>query len=240
MRYELYYWPGIQGRGEFVRLALEDTGADYLDVARRPRGMAAMSPFLESRSIKRPQFAPPFLKAGKLVIAQTANILFFLGPRLGLAPKQDAGRLWAHQLQLTIADWVAEVHDTHHPVAGSLYYEEQKREAKRRAENFTAERLPKFLSYFEQVLERNGSHVLVGNAVSYVDLSLFQMIEGLRYAFPRAMTKQERKHRRVIALRDRVAARPRLAAYLASERRLPFNQQGIFRHYPELDNGVVR
>ena len=139
------------------------------------------------------------------------------------------------ELQLTIADWVAEVHDTHHPVAGSLYYEEQKREAKRRSENFRAERLPKFLSYFEQVLERNGSRVLVGNAVSYVDLSLFQMIEGLRYAFPRAMTKQERKHRRVIALHDRVAARPRLAEYLASERRLPFNQEGIFRHYPELD-----
>jgi glutathione S-transferase len=240
MRYELYYWPGIQGRGEFVRLALEDAGADYVEVARRPRGMAAMSRFLESQSVKRPPFAPPFLKAGKLVIAQTANILFFLGARLGLAPKQDAGRLWAHQLQLTIADWVAEVHDTHHPVSGSLYYEEQKREAKRRAKNFTAERLPKFLGYFEQVLERNGDRVLAGNAISYVDLSLFQMIEGLRYAFPRAMTKQQSRHRRVIALLDRVAARPRLAAYLASERRLPFNQEGIFRHYPELDNGSLK
>jgi len=236
MRYELYYWPGIQGRGEFVRLALEDAGAEYVDVARRPRGMAAMSRFLDSPAVKRPPFAPPFLKAGKLVIAQTANILFFLGPRLGLAPKPEAGQLWAHQLQLTIADWVGEVHDSHHPIAGGLYYEDQKREAKRRAENFTAERLPKFLSYFEQVLARNGSRVLIGNKVSYVDLSLFQMIEGLRYAFPRAMTKQERKHRRVIALHDRVAARPRLAAYLASERRLPFNQEGIFRYYPELDD----
>jgi len=236
MRYELYYWPGIQGRGEFVRLALEDAGADYVEVARRPRGTAAMSRFMESRSIKRPPFAPPFLKAGKLVIAQTANILFFLGPRLRLAPKSDAGRLWAHQLQLTIADWVAEVHDTHHPIAGSLYYEDQKPEAKRRAEDFTTERLPKFLNYFEQILDRNGSRVLVGNAVSYVDLSLFQMIEGLRYAFPHAMTKQERKSRRVLALHDRIAARPRLAAYLASERRLPFNLDGIFRHYPELDN----
>ncbi len=236
MRYELYYWPGIQGRGEFVRLALEDAGADYVEVARQPQGMAAMSRLMESPSVKRPPFAPPFLKAGKLVIAQTANILFFLGPRLGLAPKQDAGRLWAHQLQLTIADWVTEVHDSHHPIAGSLYYEDQKREAKRRAEDFTAERLPKFLSYFEQVLGRNGSRFLVGNKVSYVDLSLFQMIEGLRYAFPRAMTKQERKHRRVVALHDRVAARPRFADYLASERRLPFNQEGIFRHYPELDD----
>jgi glutathione S-transferase len=236
MRYELYYWPGIQGRGEFVRLALEDAGAAYVDVARRPRGMAAMSKFLESRSVKRPPFAPPFLKAGKLVIGQTANILFFLGPRLGLAPKDDAARLWTHQLQLTIADWVAEVHDTHHPVASSLYYEEQKREAKRRAEIFRIERQPKFLRYFEQVLERNGGRVLIGNAVSYVDLSLFQMIEGLRYAFPHAMAKQERKYRRVIALHDRIGARPRLAAYLGSERRLPFNQEGIFRHYGELDD----
>jgi glutathione S-transferase len=207
-----------------------------VEVARQPQGMASMSRLMESPSVKRPPFAPPFLKAGKLVIAQTANILLFLGPRLRLAPKQDAGRLWAHQLQLTIADWVAEVHDSHHPIGGGLYYEDQKREAKRRAGDFTAERLPKFLSYFEQVLERNASRVLVGNAVSYVDLSLFQMIEGLRYAFPRAMTKQERKHRRVIALHDRVAARPRLAKYFASERRLPFNQDGIFRHYPELDD----
>ena len=236
MRYELYYWPGIQGRGEFVRLALEDAGADYVEVGRQPRGMAAMSNFMEDRVVKRPPFAPPFLKAGKLLIAQTANILFFLGPRLGLAPKLDAGRLWAHQLQLTIADWVAEVHDSHHPIAGNLYYEDQKREAKRRAADFRAERLPRFLHYFEQVLERNGSRVLVGNAVSSVDLSLFQMVEGLRYAFPHTMTKQERKHRRVIALHDRIAARPRLAAYLGSERRLPFNQEGIFRHYPELDD----
>jgi len=236
MRYELYYWPGIQGRGEFIRLALEDAGADYVEVARQPQGMASMSRLMESPSVKRPPFAPPFLKAGKLVIAQTANILLFLGPRLRLAPKQDAGRLWAHQLQLTIADWVAEVHDSHHPIGGGLYYEDQRREAKRRAADFTAERLPKFLSYFEQVLERNASRVLVGNAVSYVDLSLLQMIQGLRYAFPRAMTKQERKHRRVIALHDRVAARPRLAKYFASERRLPFNQDGIFRHYPELDD----
>jgi glutathione S-transferase len=236
MRHQLYYWPGIQGRGEFVRLALEDAGADYLEVARRPRGMAAMSRYLDSPSVMRPPFAPPFLKAGKLIIAQTANILFFLGPRLGLAPKPDAGRLWAHQLQLTIADWVSEVHDSHHPIAGGLYYEQQKHEAKRRAENFIAERLPKFLSYFEQVLARNGNRVLVGHKVSYVDLSLFQMIEGLRYAFPRAMIRQERKHKRVIALHDRVAARPRLAAYLASERRLPFNKEGIFRYYPELDD----
>ena len=236
MRYELYYWPGIQGRGEFVRLALEDAGAAYVDVARRPHGMGAMSKFLESRSVKRPPFAAPFLKAGKLVIAQTTNILFFLGPRLGLTPKDEAARLWTHQLQLTIADWVAEVHDAHHPIASSLYYEQQKREAKRRAQNFRVERQPKFLGYFEQILERNGSRVLSGNAVSYVDLSLFQMIEGLRYAFPRAMAKQERKYRRVIALHDRITARPRLAAYLASERRLPFNQEGIFRRYAELDD----
>jgi glutathione S-transferase len=237
MRYELYYWPTIQGRGEFVRLALEDAGADYVDVARKPKGMAEMMRLMESRSIERPPFAPPFLKASKLIIAQTANILFYLGPRLDLVPKSDPIRLWAHQLQLTIADWVAEAHDTHHPIAGSLYYEDQRDEAKRRAADFTAERIPKYLGYFEQILKRNskGDGYLLGRKVSYVDLSLFQMIEGLRYAFPRAMARLERKHSRSIALHDRVAARPRLAAYLASERRIPFNQEGIFRHYPELD-----
>ncbi|HET8563128.1 MAG TPA: glutathione S-transferase family protein, partial [Candidatus Binatia bacterium] len=185
MRYELYYWPEIQGRGEFVRLALEEAGADYVDVARLPTrsgGVPALMRFLENRSLERLPFAPPFLKAGNLVIAQTANILLFLGPRLDLVPKNEASRLWAHQLQLTIADWVAEVHDTHHPISGGLYYEEQKREAQRRAADFRAERLPKFLDYFEQVLKRNPKGYLVGKAVSYVDLSMFQMIAGLRYA----------------------------------------------------------
>ena len=237
MRYELYYWPEIQGRGEFVRLALEDAGADYVDVGRLPkRGMAAMMRLMESHSIEHPPFAPPFLKAGKLVIAQTANILFYLGPRLRLVPKDEASRLWAHQLQLTIADWVGEVHDTHHPISGGLYYGEQKREAKRRAADFRDNRLPKFCDYFERILKGNSkAGRLVGKAVSYVDLSLFQMVAGLRYALPRRMAKLERKYPRMVALHDTVVARPRLAAYLSSPRRLPFNQEGIFRHYPELD-----
>ncbi len=237
MRYELFYWPSIQGRGEFVRLALEDTGADYVDIARLPKqGMPALMHFLESRSVKQPPFAPPFLRAGKLVIAQTANILLFLGPRLGLVPKTEAAQFWAHQLQLTIADWVVEVHDTHHPISGGIYFEEQKREAIRRAVDFTAERLPKFLDYFEGVFKRNSkTDYLMGKAVSYVDLSLFQMVAGLRYAFPRVMGKLEPKYPRLVALHDRVMTRRRLAAYLSSPRRLPFNQQGIFRHYPELD-----
>jgi glutathione S-transferase len=238
MRYELYYWPSIQGRGEFVRLALEDAGSDYLDVARVPkRGMATMMRLMESPSNRYPPFAPPFLKAGKLIIAQTANILLYLGPRLDLVPKNEASRLWAHQLQLTIADWVAEAHDTHHPIGGSLYYEEQKAEAKRRAADFTASRLPKYFGYFEQILKRNakGAEYLLGKKVSYVDLSMFQMIAGLRYAFPRAMAQLEPKYRRLVALHDRLSIRPRLAAYLRSDRRIPFNQQGIFRYYPELD-----
>jgi glutathione S-transferase len=241
MRYELYYWPEIQGRGEFVRLALEEAGADYVDVARLPnrggKGLPAMMRFLESRSVQRRPFAPPFLKAGKLLVAQTANILLFLGPRLDLVPKTEASRLWAHQLQLTIADWVAEVHDSHHPISAGLYYEEQKREAKRRALDFRSERLPKFLDYFEQTMKRNpkATAYILGQAASYVDLSLFQMIAGLRYAFPRAMARLEPACRRLVALHDRVSARPRVAAYLSSPRRLPFNQQGIFRHYPELD-----
>src|SRR5574341_452856 len=192
MRYELYYWPEIQGRGEFIRLALEEAGADYVDIARLPRrGMARLTRFLESRLITRPPFAPPFLKGGKLVIAQTANILLFLGPRLGLAPKDEADRLWVHQLQLTIADWLVEVHDSHHPIAGGLYYEDQKTEALRRAADFIGNRLPKFLGYFEEVLRRNPGGALLGKKFSYADLSLFQMIAGLRYAYPRAMAGLE-------------------------------------------------
>lgn len=243
MRYELYYWPTIQGRGEFVRLALEEAGADYSDVARLPAragaGMPAMMRLLSGEGVSCPPFAPPFLRVagGEQLIAQTANILQFLGPRLGLVPKREASRSWAHQLQLTIADWLVEVHDTHHPIAGGLYYEEQKREAKRRSANFCAERLPKYLGYFENIIAANPGWKggLVGRATSYVDLSMFQMIAGLRYAFPRTMAGLGLKHPGLTALHDRISARPRIATYLASKRRIAFNQSGIFRHYPELD-----
>jgi len=235
MRYELYYWAEIQGRGEFVRLALEEAGADYVDVVRRKGGMAKMRRFLESARVKHPPFAPPFLKAGKLVIGQTANILLFLGQKHGLAPKNEEGRLWTHQLQLTLADLVVEAHDTHHPLGAGLYYEDQKPEAKRRSAEFRKERIPKFLGYFEDVLTRNKTGWLTGRSLTYADLSLFQVIAGLRYAFPKAMKKHERKYKRVIALHDRVRLRPRIKAYLASKRRIPFNEYGIFRQYPELD-----
>jgi glutathione S-transferase len=238
MPYELYYWPSIQGRGEFVRLALEEAGADYVDVARRRGGgMDAMLRLLDRKTAAHLPFAPPFLKAGKLLIGQTANILLYLGSRHGLAPANEAGRLWAHQLQLTIADLVVEAHDTHHPIASGLYYEDQRPEAKRRAADFLTSRVPKYLGYFERVLAQNpaGGKHLVGARLTYPDLSLFQIVTGLRYALPRAMARLEKKHQRVVALHDRVAARPRIAAYLASERRIVFNEQGIFRHYPELD-----
>jgi glutathione S-transferase len=232
MRYELYYWPSIQGRGEFVRLALEDAGAAYTDVARRSGGIAAMSKLMDAPGT--PPFAPPFLKAGKLIIGQTANILLYLGPRHGLAPQSEAGRLWLHQLQLTITDLVVEVHDTHHPLGPNFYYEQQRAAAKRRSADFWAERVPKFLGYFERLLGGSGPY-LTGRRVSHVDLSLFQIVEGLRYAFPTRMARFERNVPRLIALHDRVAQRPNIAAYLDSDRRIPFNEDGIFRHYKALD-----
>ena len=236
---ELYYWPGIQGRGEFVRLSLEDAGATYVDVARqRKNGLAAMMRFLEAEEPGALPFAPPFVKVGTIVVSQTANILAYLVPRLGLVPDDEAIRAQASQIQLTLADFVDEIHDTHHPIAGSLYYEDQKAAAKRRARHFVKERMPKYLGWLEEVLARNrtsGGQWLVGSDCTYVDLSAFQVVEGLRYAFPNAMAQLEPEIPRVIALRDRVAARPRIAAYLRSKRRQPFNQMGIFRHYPELD-----
>ena len=237
MPYELYYWPTIQGRGEFVRLALEEAGAKYVDVARTKNGMAAMMRMMESRKEAHPPFAPPFLKAGRSLIAQTANILLFLGARHGLAPADEAGRLWTHSLQLTIADSIVEVHDTHHPIASGLYYEDQKRESRRRAADFIRNRIPKYLGYFERVLEANpkGDRWLVGGRLTYVDLSLFQTWAGLQFAFPRTMARVARRYPRTMALHGRVVERPRIAAYVASEQRIPFNQMGMFRHYPELD-----
>jgi len=233
MRYELYYWPEIQGRGEYVRLALEEAGAAYVDVARESAGTPEMMRMMEEGDT--PPFAPPFLKAGKLVIGQTANILLYLGARHGLAPKTEAGKLWVHQLQLTISDLVLEIHDTHHPLGPSLYYEDQKAPAKRRSEDFWKERVPKYLGYFERVLKENGGAYVTGRRVTYVDLSLFQIVEGLRYAFPKRMKAFEGDVPQVLELHDRVAMRPNIKAYLASDRRIPFNESGIFRRYKELD-----
>ncbi len=241
---ELYYWPGIQGRGEFVRLLLEDAGAAYVDVAReRKNGLEGMMRFLEGQ---RPEgeepgalpFAPPFVKVGNVVVSQTANILAFLAPRLGRVANDAALRAEASQIQLTLVDFVGEIHDTHHPIAGSLYYEDQKGAAKRRAREFVKQRMPKYLGWLEKVLAHNRKsrgQWLVGSDCTYVDLSAFQIVEGLRYAFPNAMTRLEPRIPGVVALRDRVAERPRIAAYLRSKRRQPFNQMGIFRCYPELD-----
>ncbi|MDR3510609.1 MAG: glutathione S-transferase [Caulobacteraceae bacterium] len=240
MAYELYYWPEIQGRGEFVRLALEAAGAAYVDVARERgegRGVGALMALLEDERLVRPPFAPPFLKDGETIVAQTANILAYLGPRLGLEPKAEADAVFTRQLALTIADLVVEAHDTHHPIGAGLYYEDQMPEALRRAAEFRAERIGKFLGYFDRVLAANpaGPDFLVGHALTYADTGLFQVVEGLRYAFPHAMAAQAGDWPRVIALHDRVAAVPGVAAYLASPRRIAFNESGIFRHYPELD-----
>jgi glutathione S-transferase len=240
--YELFYWPAIQGRGEFVRLTLEAAGAPYLDVARlsadQGGGVKVLTAILAEAGGGGPFFAPPVLRHGAVTLSQTAAILQYLGPRLGLVPDDEASRLQANHLQLTIADFVVEAHDTHHPIASSLYYEDQKPEAARRAERFITTRLPKYLGYFERVLEANpagGGRHAVGAALSYVDLSLFQVMAGVGYAFPRALSRVSSKLSHLVALRDRVAAEPAVARYLASPRRVRFNQQGIFRHYPELD-----
>ena len=234
MRYELYYWPEIQGRGEFVRLVLEDADCDYVDVGREPDGYDRIQAVLSGERDGVLPLAPPVLYAGSIVVAQTAAIASFLGGRHGLAPSSEAGRLAALTIALTIADLVAEVHDTHHPTTVEQGYETQKEAARDRAAAFLRTRLAKFLGYLERNLERNGD-VLVGSAVSYVDLAAFQVVEGLSYAFPRAMKRMSADVPRFLALRDRVAQRPRLLRYLTSPRRLPFNEQGIFRHYPELD-----
>ena len=238
MAYRLFYWPQIQGRGEFVRLALEEADAEYIDVARRSGkglGVAALMRLLNARTSPSP-FAPPFLQTGRQIIGQTANILLFLGGRHGLAPKDESARLWTHELQLTLADFLVEVHDTHHPIGSGLYYEDQKKEARRRAADFLAHRLPRFLGYFERILGRQGGQrYLVGAKLTYVDLSMFQIMAGLSYAFPKAMARGGKAYKRLWALHDRVQERPRVAAYLASERRIPFNDMGIFRQYSELD-----
>jgi glutathione S-transferase len=242
MTYQLHYWPTLQGRGEFVRLALEAADADYVDVAREPPsqggGEEALGRRLGDARHRRPPFAPPFLVDGDVVVGQTAAILLYLGPRLGLAGKGgETDALWTHQLQLTVADAVAEAHDTHHPLSTSLYYEDQRDAAMQRAKAFREERIPKFLGWFEDVLQRNpaGTAHLVGDALTYADLSLFQLVDGLRYAFPKATGRALAETPAVAKLHGNVAQRRRVRDYLQSPRRIAFNEDGIFRRYPELD-----
>ena len=241
MSYQLHYWPGLPGRGEFVRLALEATGAAYVDVARGAaspgQGLPAMLALMNDRQAAHRPLAPPFLVDGALVIGQTAAILHYLGPTLKLLPRNEGLRAWTQQIQLTIADMVTEAHDTHHPISTALRYEDQQPEALRRARAFCTERLPRYLAWFEQIVQRNpaGPRWLVGGRLSYADLSLFQLVAGLQYAFPVAAGRVLAGTPGVLGLCGRVAALPRVAAYLGSPRRLAFNEQGIFRRYPELD-----
>jgi len=237
--YELYYWPILPGRGEFVRLVLEEAAAPYVDVARLPEeeggGFTPLLEFVQGGRPGQPAYAPPILVHGELVLAQSAAICAYLGERHGLAPAETGKRMQALQLQLTIADVTDEAHNTHHPINASLYYEDQKDAAREASRHFLEQRLPRFLTYFERVLERNGGQWLVGDALAYPDLSLFQLLEGLAHAFPKGFAQAAEETPLLLALRDRVAKRPRIAAYLASDRRLAFNEHGVFRYYPELD-----
>ena len=242
MPYEFYYWPMIQGRGEVVRLALEEAGANYIDVARSDEeqedNRAAILAILQDTNLERPPFAPPFLSDNGLIIAQAAAILQYLAPRINLIGTEEAERTFAHQIQLTVTDFLMEVHDTHHPLASALYYEDQVEEAKKRSANFIEMRIPKYLEYFEKILNNNKSNSgwLISDKLTYPDLSLFQIIEGLNYAFPNAFSNIGKNYPKALALRERVRNRPNTAAYLASNRRIPFNTKGVFRHYPELDH----
>ncbi len=233
MAYKLWYWPSIQGRGEFVRLALEAAEIQYEDCARTV-GEEGLLADLNDRTGRTP-FAPPYLELDGLVIAQVANILLYLGERHSIAPSNMADRLWLNQLQLTIADLVAEVHNVHHPVAMMDYYDNQKPEAARAAKQFREERLPKFLGHFEDAAQANPGDWLIDHRWTYVDTSLFQIVEGLRYMFPQRMKTLEPEYPNLIRIHDQVAELPGIKAYLKSDRRIAFNTDGIFRAYSELD-----
>jgi len=233
MSYKLWYWPDIQGRGEFVRLALEAAGIEYEDCA-RDVGADGLLADLNGRTGRTP-FAPPYLDIDGMTIAQVADILLYLGDLHGLTPSRIADRYWIHQLQLTVADLVAEVHNVHHPVDGQAYYDEQRPEAARAAAQFRDARLPKFLGHFDDAVEANPGEWLIDHRWTYADTSLFQIVEGLRYMFPLRMATLEPEYPALVQIHDQVAKLPGIKAYLKSDRRVPFSTDGIFRHYPELD-----
>lgn len=245
--YELIYWPGIPGRGEHIRLALEEAGATYTDSAHQKDGINSVLSQIDAKNLgdasNPPPLAPPILKHGDLLISQTSNILMYLAPRLGLVPsaEEDEDAIYKiNALALTALDGLSnEPHDCHHPVATSLYYEDQKTESKRKSQDYIANRLPKFLGYFERVLQgeaSKGGKWLYGGNFTYADLVLYQCLDGVKFAFPNATKRIEKegKFGKVFELHRAVQERPKIKEYLASERRQKYSQ-GIYRHYPELD-----
>lgn len=180
--YELIYWPSIPGRGEFIRLALEEAGVEYTDKAVTSADEAVKDVQAQTTGTgdanNPPTFAPPVLRHDDLYISQTPNILQYIATRHGLAP-EGAGLYHVNALALTILDGLSnEAHDTHHPVGVGLYYEDQKEESRRRAKDYVVNRLPKFFDYLQRVLQGKKSGDgpwLYGGKLTYADLVLFQV-----------------------------------------------------------------
>ncbi|SMY24333.1 unnamed protein product [Zymoseptoria tritici ST99CH_1A5] len=249
-KYEILYHPGIPGRGEFIRLAFEVTGTPYTDIANSQKdGYATVqktcmnTTSTASEGSNPPMFAPPALRipgAGKngeaLVIAQTSNILLYLSEKLSLLPEGDEnGKYFVNQLVLTALDLNNEIHDTHHPIGPSLYYEDQKDASLLKAKDVRENRIPKFLSYFERVLKGNGDgKYLVGERVTTADVTVWQVLDGLQFAFPKEMAVRRKEFEALFKWYEGFKEEKGLKAYLGSERRLPYSQ-GVFRYYPELD-----
>ncbi|KAL3427778.1 glutathione s-transferase [Phlyctema vagabunda] len=243
--YELIYWPGMPGRGEHVRLLFEEAGVPYSDAAKSDDAIPLVTTQISASNLgdaeNPPPLAPPILKHGNLTLSQTSNILLYLGERFDLAGGLPDGKWRVNSLALTALDGLSnEAHDTHHPIASSLYYEDQKDEALRKAKDYRETRLPKFLAYFQRVLHgeaSKGGEWLYGGTFTYADLVLFQCLDGLKFAFPKALQRLEKggEYDTVFKLYDSVKSRPKIKAYLESERRVEYSQ-GIYRHYPELDD----
>ena len=245
--YELFYWPGIPGRGEHVRLCFEESGTPYKDVCNvEENGIQQLYALNSEKSIgdtiNPPVAAPPALRYGDLIVSQTPNIVLYLGPKLGLAgPEDDKNAIYhVNQLSLTALDGLSnEPHDTHHPIATGWNYEEQKDEAKRKAKDYIANRLPKFLGYFEQVLNgpaSKGGDWLYGGQLTFADLVFWQCLDGVTFAFPKALKhlRESGRYDKTFKLYERVKARDNISKYLASNRRKKYSM-GIYRYYPELD-----
>lgn len=251
-QYELLYHPSIPGRGEFIRLCFEATGVAYTDIANeKPNGYDEVQNICKPNNndtTNPPIFAPPALRVpgagpngSPLLISQTPNILMYLAERLGLAPEDEAGTYHVYQLAFTALDLNNEVHDTHHPLAVEKYYEEQKDAALEKARDVREKRLPKFLAYFEACLgfnkEKGGGEgrFLVGSRLTFADLVVWQVIDGLRFAFPKEMEARAGEYPDLLkGFYEGIKQEGGLKEYLKSERRLPYSQ-GIFRYYPELD-----
>jgi len=225
--WQILYWPAKDadgkvaagaGRAEYLRVLFEEAGVPYQDVTAGLRAFFWQN--LEAQPY--PALAPPAIRKNNFILGQTAVCAKRLAMEFGFYPTDEDDAAHAEQIVTTVHEYIAEGRSAFHPVKNTMSYHDQKEEAKPYIAAFKADRLPRYMTNFERFLKANrgGGGFFVGDSLSYVDLQVMVMLQVTRSQFPDAWEALDAK-----LLKDHLAqmeARPRIKAYLLSDRKQPF------------------